>query len=977
MEDEAISGLDQIVHKVPIKEAEPYDDSTDSDSHGSFSSGQSESSHEDGPSSADESTSDSEGEPDRFEDALTTGLTQEGNEILTKGQRKRLLNAANQIADAAAIEVSCKPALIARSTKPSVRSRWRILELFTWSCMLSITATERGCWEAWEPISLESGWDVSTMDGQNKAMKYIQEVEPDVLMIAWPCSPWSPLQNISMRTDAQRLTLQRKRLQARRTVLSFTRRAALWQRRRGGLVFGENPATSKAWKTPEIEEAFDGLAHVQFDQCQVGLAHPNNHMPMRKRTIIAGEDGALTELKNKMCPGDHEHHIIEGGYKTKTGQWASLAEFAGGYPKELCTALLKGAEAWLTHKTNEAFTEDYEIEDTVPDWMAGEDYIEEQKSRQEAQLDDTLRFHGTEHQGPEDDERHPVSAETRKAVEFAHRQLGHPTRASLTRMLKLGGASQDALRYASKFHCSVCAARQAPRHPKPSTVSTRPFGFNVHLHLDLKYLYDSRKKKYVCLSILDLGTIKHDAIMLKNRRSDYVAEKFLRHWIALYGCPAQVTHDQGGEFEQSFHALLEDLAIPSKVTGAHAAWQLSAGERHGATLGVMFQAIVDEHGITGYTQMKKALSCAVMAKNATLTKDGYTPNQRVFGVEHKWPSLTADDVGMSFVQGLSADSEVARAHKMRTTARVALIRQDVRDKLRRTLLRKPPTATGPFVSGAQIYFWVPQLKRYNRDSGQWRGPATVLVQEQQKRYFVSWRGRLLLLAEENMRLATPEELALSEPVKEDVLDIQELLRDPTRSNIYQDLRAKPPPPRPRKKREPRPPEDPQRLRAKNILRGTKAVRRLLSQRPQMSQLPRQKKRKELPAAVEPPLHREEPPRVPLPAQPVAAPLEPAPRVVRRRLALEDAPPVVAVSHPQHLWPSHHWKLPLHLVSMCRLMIQVVYPTIHRLRRQIHHVLIIHQIGSNCLQRPEDSVSQMMFLSALSGNCKDPLLQNSP
>ncbi|CAK9106516.1 Retrovirus-related Pol polyprotein from transposon RE1 (Retro element 1) (AtRE1) [Includes: Protease RE1 [Durusdinium trenchii] len=486
---------------------------------------QSESSHEDGPSSADESTSDSEGEPDRFEDALTTGLAEEGNEILTKGQRKRLLNAANQIADAAAIEVSCKSALIARNTKPSVRSRWRILELFTWSCMLSITATERGCWEAWEPISLESGWDVSTMDGQNKAMKYLQEVEPDVLMIAWPCGP---LQNISMRTEAQRLTLQRKRLQARRTVLSFTRRAALWQRRRGGLVF-ENPATSKAWKTPEIEEAFDGLARVQFDQCQVGLAHPTNHMPMRKRTIIAGEDGALTELKNKMCPGDHEHHIIEGGYKTETGQWASLAEFAGGYPRELCTALLKGAEAWLTHKTNEAFTEDYEIEDTVPDWMAGEDYIEEQKSRQEAQLDDTLRFHGTEHQGPEDDERHPVSAETRKA------------------------------------------------------------------------------------------------------------------------------------------------------------------------------AIVDEHGITGYTQMKKALSCAVMAKNATLTKDG-----------------------------LSADSEVARAHKMRTT---------------------------------------------------------------------------------------------------------------------------------------------------------------------VSQLPRQKKRKELPAAVEPPLHRELVPRDPLPAQPVAAPLEPAPRVVRRRLALEDVPPDVAEPPP--------------------------------------------------------------------------------
>ena len=108
-----------------------------------------------------------------------------------------------------------------------------------------------------------------------------------------------------------------------------------------------------------------------------------------------------------------------------------------------------------------------------------------------------------------------------------------------------------------------------------------------------------------------------------------------------------ITHDQGGEFEQSFHALLEDLAIPSRVTGSHAAWQLGAGERHGATLGVMFQAIVDEHGIAGNDDMKRALACAVMAKNATITRDGYTPNQRVFGVELCWPSLNSEEVGVS------------------------------------------------------------------------------------------------------------------------------------------------------------------------------------------------------------------------------------------------------------------------------------------------------------------------------------------
>ena len=248
---------------------------------------------------SDSEEGDSDIQDEHYEDALTTGITEEGSEILTKGQRRRLLNAAQQIADAAALEVSSKAARLTKTPKAPPRTRWRILELFTWSCVLSITATERGCWEAWEPISLESGWDVSAYEGQDKAMDYIKEVQPDLLMVAWPCGPWSPLQNINVRTEAQKLALQRKRLHARRTILAFTRKATLWQRHRGALVFGENPAGSKAWATPEISEAFDGLARVQFDQCQVGLMHPTNHMPMRKRTIISGEDKALQELKRE------------------------------------------------------------------------------------------------------------------------------------------------------------------------------------------------------------------------------------------------------------------------------------------------------------------------------------------------------------------------------------------------------------------------------------------------------------------------------------------------------------------------------------------------------------------------------------------------------------------------------------------------------------------------------------------------------
>ena len=190
----------------------------------------------------------------------------------------------------------------------------------------------------------------------------------------------------------------------------------------------------------------------------------------------------------------------------------------------------------------------------------------------------------------------------------------------------------------------------------------------------------------------------------------------------------------------------------------------------------MISAITQEHQVEGYSGMKAAVSAAISAKNMTITRDGYTPNQRLFGSDLKYPSLTEEDAKPSFGEALDADTEYAKAHKMRIAARLALIRMDVQSKMKRAILRKPGGAgDGPILPGTQIYFWVPKKlsKRYAR-GGLWRGPATILVREGQRRYFASWRGRALLLAQENIRLATKEELALNEPAKQDAEEIGHL-----------------------------------------------------------------------------------------------------------------------------------------------------------------------------------------------------------
>ena len=44
---------------------------------------------------------------------------------------------------------------------------------------------------------------------------------------------------------------------------------------------------------------------------------------------------------------------------------------------------------------------------------------------------------------------------------------------------------------------------------------------------------------------------------------------------------------KGASSNRALQALLDQMAIPSAVTGAHAPWQLGVGERHGDILGVM------------------------------------------------------------------------------------------------------------------------------------------------------------------------------------------------------------------------------------------------------------------------------------------------------------------------------------------------------------------------------------------------------
>ena len=631
------------------------------------------------------------------------------------------------------------------------------------------------------------------------------------------------------------------------------------------MTLGENPAGSKAWSQPEIIDAFEGLGEATADLCQYGLQHPENQMALRKRTKFMGQEEALVHLHRK-CPGDHEHAPIEGSVKVGE-RTVALSEWSGGYTLPLCQAILAGAEQCLQSEPREAYHTGVMPEEIL---MEGEELVEsdpeenfeEPEMIPEGDLEEELDEHlerDAEHPSRKEDDynegldaprlpaapdhrRFPIASETCKAVEQAHRQLGHPSRKTLVRMLRLSGATDGAVEHAKTWRCDVCALRAAPKHPTAAAAGVRPYGFNQQHQVDLKYVRDSRGRKYVFLSMLDVGTAFHQGVLLKTRRAEYVASKWLRHFVEPFGIPKRLIHDQGGEFEAGFTAMLEDLSLPTTVTGAHSGWQLSLGERHGGLLGLILETIVVEHQAVGYSDMKRVLSAGVAAKNGTISRDGYTPNQRLFGTDVHFPGLTEEEERPSFAEGLGTEGEVACAHKMRLTARVALLRQDVQDKLRRSMLRKPTRGKGPFVPGSQIYYWVPRKAQRRYVPGIWRGPATVLVRESHKRYFVSWRGRCLLLSEENMRWATGEELALQSPVPhQDLQDLSRRLKDPEGHRGFEDGSQAAAPPE-----QPKPhltaARQVWRDRGKAMMKGLRSAKRLLKDVPAAFKRPAKKVR---------------------------------------------------------------------------------------------------------------------------------------
>ncbi len=123
--------------------------------------------------------------------------------------------------------------------KPAPRKPgpWRVIEICTRTASITTVAGMLTNWEAYEAITLPN-WDPRSRKVQDDAMRYIEKVDAGFVPLAWPCTPWTIMQNINQRPHQIRaVKLQQEE---NRTLITFVERVAHRMHMRLRAYVGEN-----------------------------------------------------------------------------------------------------------------------------------------------------------------------------------------------------------------------------------------------------------------------------------------------------------------------------------------------------------------------------------------------------------------------------------------------------------------------------------------------------------------------------------------------------------------------------------------------------------------------------------------------------------------------------------------------------------------------------------------------------------------
>ena len=271
-------------------------------------------------------------------------------------------------------------------------------------------------------------------------------------------------------------------------------------------------------------------------------------------------------------------------------------------------------------------------------------------------------------------------------------------------------------------------------------------------------------------------------VLSKNPSSATSCDLLFDKWILVRGPMKELTVDGGPEYRGGFPRL--------NINPTSTKWKSGLAERHGSILKLILLKMVHELSLTKEGDLRKALAMAVQAKNRLSL-------QVVQGRDMVLPSSLVEQVDRAEIK-FATNSKILEIkeqdfmEKLRKEAAAAFHWLRSHERLRMALnsRSRPPhlkaDALGP---GTVVYFFKQpaQNRRLQDYATGYQGPGVVACADGPQRLWLRYKGNVVRVALENVRLATEEEEVATSYIKEAMTDLEQELTGNRRPAGYDDL----------------------------------------------------------------------------------------------------------------------------------------------------------------------------------------------
>ena len=586
---------------------------------------------------------------------------------------------------------------------------------------------------------LSTGWDFRKQEDRNAMRKIVRETPPELLVCCPPCTwagGWFHLNKDKMSSsDRQACELMT------RVFIMFCGQLMDEQLKHGGRILFEHPKDSVAWN---MLSRFDNkLFTVDLHMCRYGMRIPGDEL-IRKPTRLKASHADMKCLA-KTCPGsqhpDHVNHCVIAGNHPAVG---SVSKFASRYPVAFVKAVLRVSFSGYGKPVH---------------------VVEHDDSAECLAASRVAELSG--------DDAEKLQTSLRKL----HTNLGHPPNNQMVRILKHGGASDQAIQLARSFDCEHCRSQAAPKPALP-TQTQRVTEFNAKVGLDVKYLTGWKtNQKIPALNIVDYGSSLQLMVPLYQREtSELIGKTFMERWVSWAGMPKEIIVDPARpNIVDGLTVPLELQGAAVQVTAADAHWQLGKVEVHGGWFNRILDKILNDRNPENQKEWTDCVNAA-HCKNQLIQVYGMTPAQHVFGKNPAIPENLLDEP-LELIPATASlyEEQVAKQVAVRQSARKAIIELQDDRSLRLALASRNRPAMH-YSPGMYVAYWRSQKwqKGVLDNQGRWHGPAIVLGSVGRNLVILHKRS-IFRCAPEQVRPSTESEKQLVEMPNQELLGIKAMI----------------------------------------------------------------------------------------------------------------------------------------------------------------------------------------------------------